>query len=98
MGQPLGIVGASQAMARLGLCQLPEGVGTKELVVAGSVAGIGFTMALFIGQLAFVDGASLGVAKLSVLLGSLVAGLAGMVCGLVLLPRAPHGRRQPPMS
>ena len=89
-GKPVGIVAASLITSKLGLCQLPRGVGYRGLLVVGSVAGIGFTMALFIAQLAFPGIASLSVAKLSVLVGSLVAGVAGILLGLLLLdPPAP---------
>jgi NhaA family Na+:H+ antiporter len=56
-------------------------------LVVGAVGGIGFTMALFIAQLAFADPARLGIAKLAVLLGSLIAGVGGLVAGMVLLPK-----------
>ncbi len=52
----------------------------------GCVAGIGFTMALFIGALAFPGGVMLAVAKLAVLVASLVAGLGGLAVGLRVLP------------
>ncbi len=88
LGKPLGIVGISLVTAKLGLCQLPRGVDVRGLLVVGSVGGIGFTMALFVAQLAFTDAEQLGVAKLAVLLGSFAAGIAGLLMGVLLLPKA----------
>jgi NhaA family Na+:H+ antiporter len=55
--------------------------------VVGFVSGIGFTMALFIGSLAFQSPAALDVSKLAVLIASAVAGVAGLLIGLFVLPR-----------
>jgi NhaA family Na+:H+ antiporter len=64
---------------------LPAGLRGRHLLVLGVVAGIGFTMSLFIAQLAFVTPEHLGAAKLGVLLGSVVAGLAALALGRALL-------------
>jgi NhaA family Na+:H+ antiporter len=82
VGKPLGIVGVSLLAARAGICSLPRGVDARGLLVVGAVGGIGFTMALFIAQLAFVDPTRLGVAKIAVLAGSLLAGVFGVLVGL----------------
>ena len=65
---------------------LPRGVRWRELLVLGAVAGVGFTMAIFIASLAFVDPPELDQAKIAVLGASAVAGVAGLVLGWVLLP------------
>lgn len=91
IGKPLGIVGASLLSARLGLCALPRGVDWRGLLVVGMVGGIGFTMALFIAELAFQSPLCLGIAKLAVLIGSLASGILGMAAGLTLL--AKRGQR-----
>lgn len=82
LGKPIGIVAVSLLAARVGLCALPRGVDARGLLVVGTVGGIGFTMALFIAQLAFVDPVRLGVAKIAVLVGSLLAGIFGIMVGL----------------
>ncbi len=87
IGKPVGIVAASLLTARLGLAALPRGVGLRGLLVVGMVGGIGFTMALFIAQLAFSDPVFLGAAKVAVLAGSCTAGIVGALCGVVLLPK-----------
>ena len=78
LGKPLGILGACWLAQATGIARLPEGVPLTALLGVGFLAGIGFTMALFIGALAFGDGPVLDQAKLGVLLASLLAALAGL--------------------
>jgi Na+:H+ antiporter, NhaA family len=88
LGKPIGIFLVSLVTVKLGLCSLPHGVDRRGLLVVGTVGGIGFTMSLFIAELAFGDAAQLNVAKVAVLIGSVVAGVAGIAVGSTLLPRA----------
>jgi len=76
LGKPLGIVAA----CRLAKAELPA----RGLAVMGAVAGIGFTMSIFIAQLAFPPGPLLATAKLAILAGSLVAALIGLAAGAIL--------------
>lgn len=92
LGKPIGIVGASFLVSALGLAQFPRGVDWRGLLVVGAVGGIGFTMSIFIADLAFSNPELLGVAKLSVLVASLLAGTFGFVAGLLLLPKK-HPRK-----
>ena len=62
---------------RLKLAELPAGITFRHIVGAGFLAGIGFTMALFIANLAFADAELLSAAKIGVLLASAAAGLLG---------------------
>jgi Na+:H+ antiporter, NhaA family len=78
LGKPLGILLFSVVAVRTGVAQLPEGVGWGVLASGGCLAGIGFTMALFIAGLA-LDGALLDAAKLGVLGASLFSAAAGML-------------------
>ena len=73
LGKPLGILAASWLAERLGLITLPAGVGWGGIAVIGALAGIGFTMSIFIGSLAFEEGVLLDSMKLGVLGGSLVS-------------------------
>lgn len=82
IGKPLGVLLVSSILLRLRVASLPVGLTARHLVVLGVVAGIGFTMALFIAQLAFRDPVMLGAAKLGVLAGS-----AGAACLALLLGR-----------
>jgi len=86
VGKPLGIVGFSWVSIRLGLCMLPQGVTWAGMYVVGAAGGIGFTMAIFIGELAFSD-AMLTVGKLGVLVGTIVASALALTAGVVLLPK-----------
>ncbi|MBL9007181.1 MAG: Na+/H+ antiporter NhaA [Myxococcales bacterium] len=94
-GKPLGIFAASLLSIKLGLASLPRGLGLRHLVVLGVVAGIGFTMSLFIAQLAFTDAGLLGSAKLGVLAASVTAGTLSVLIGHALLPpqlSVPHAQ------
>ncbi len=86
VGKPLGVLLACFLAVRLGLSRLPTGVTARQLVVVGVVAGVGFTMALFIAQLAFPEPRLLSAAKVGILLASGVAGVIAFVMGRVLLP------------
>jgi len=88
LGKPLGILLASWAMLRLRLGILPAGIDRRHLIVLGAVGGIGFTMALFVAQLAFSDPAQMAAAKLGVLGASGAAALLGLGLGRLLLPAA----------
>ncbi|MGQ9657225.1 MAG: Na+/H+ antiporter NhaA [Fimbriimonadales bacterium] len=76
IGKPLGISLFAWLALRLGLAQLPRGINFAHIVGVGFLAGIGFTMALFIGGLAF-SGDELNYAKLGILSGSALAGVIG---------------------
>ena len=77
VGKPLGIFAFSWVAVAAGWARKPDDVGWPMLAGAGMLAGIGFTMSLFIANLAF-DGGSLSAAKLGVLVASLIAGAIGM--------------------
>jgi len=76
-GKLLGIVGFSWMAVRLGVGSLPRGVGWRHLVGVGLLAGIGFTVSLFITGLAFDDLELVSEAKIGILGASVVAGAAG---------------------
>ena len=87
VGKPVGVIGASWLMVRMGWCRLPPGVSWGGVLLTGLLAGIGFTMSIFIAMLAFVDESLLSAAKLGVLLGSTVAALIGLGWGLIYIRR-----------
>jgi Na+:H+ antiporter, NhaA family len=74
VGKQLGILGASWVVVKTGWAELPAGVGWRHVWGAGWVAGIGFTMSLFIGELAF-GSADLNIAKIAILVASVLAAL-----------------------
>ena len=78
LGKFVGIGSFSWLAIRLGVARLPPGVAWSHLLGAAWLGGIGFTMSLFISQLAFQDPAQLELAKIGILLGSLLAALIGL--------------------
>jgi NhaA family Na+:H+ antiporter len=77
LGKFVGVAGATVLGARSGVGRLPSGVGTRHVLGAGAVAGIGFTVSLFVTGLAFDDPTLEAQAKIGILAGSLVAAVAG---------------------
>lgn len=86
VGKPLGVLGLSWAAARAGIVALPDGASWRAFSVVGAAASVGFTMALFVAQLAFPPGTLLETAKLAVLVGSTVGGVAAWGFGRLVLP------------
>lgn len=82
VGKPLGIFLACRLAVSLKLCQLAEGVTWSGILLIGLLAGIGFTMSIFIGTLAFDNLALLNAAKLGVLVASLSAAVLGLTWGV----------------
>jgi NhaA family Na+:H+ antiporter len=79
VGKPVGITLFSWLAVKAGVAELPEGVTWLHVAGVGLLAGVGFTMALFIGGLAFTDTVHVEQAKLGVLFGSLASGALGYV-------------------
>ena len=80
IGKQAGILAAAWLVVRMGWADLPAGVTWRHIWGAGCVAGIGFTMSLFIGELAFADSpALLDVAKVAILAASIAAASIGWV-------------------
>ena len=78
-GKQIGLTLFSWVAVRLGWASLPAGVNWKHIYGAGWLAGIGFTMSIFIATLAF-DGEDLNAAKTAILAASLLAGFGGAIC------------------
>lgn len=83
IGKPLGILAMTFICSKLGISSLPEGSTFKHILGVGLLAGIGFTMSIFISILSFSDPLHINEAKLSILLTSLVAGVLGYIVLLV---------------
>jgi NhaA family Na+:H+ antiporter len=88
-GKPVGVLLASKLLVAAKAATLPPRVGGRELGVLGALAGIGFTMSLFIAQLAFPEGQYLAAAKLGIIAGSLIAALIAAAITLFRRPRLP---------
>ncbi|MNH91803.1 Na(+)/H(+) antiporter NhaA [compost metagenome] len=92
VGKPLGVIFASYLLVKFKWCEFPTGVSWFGIVLVGLLAGIGFTMSIFIASLAFDDAALLAASKLSVLCASSVAAVLGL--SWVWIRRLPK-REQP---
>ncbi|WP_209347122.1 Na+/H+ antiporter NhaA [Pontixanthobacter sp. CEM42] len=78
VGKQVGIVGFAWIAEKTGIASLPEGISWMQIWGLSLIAGIGFTMSLFIGNLAFASPEQIAAVKLGVLSGSLVAALGGV--------------------
>jgi NhaA family Na+:H+ antiporter len=80
LGKPLGIVGLCVLAVAAGWCRLPVGLGWRHIAGAGLLSGIGFTMSIFITNLAFTGNPELiNGSKMAVLSASVAAGICGML-------------------
>ena len=87
LGKSLGITFFSWAAVKTGLADLPQGVKWPQLFAASWLAGIGFTMSLFIASSAFDEPAILDLAKMDILIASVLAALIGFALIVVTSPR-----------
>ena len=77
VGNPLGVLGMTWLAVRLGIGQLPSAVRWRHVLGVGFLAGIGFTVAIFVSGIAFDDPALVAQAKIGIFGASLIAGVAG---------------------
>ena len=97
-GKLIGIGGLSLLAVKLGIGQLPEGTRPKHIIGVGMIGGIGFTMSIFIAELAFYgQQRELILAKTGVLFASVIAGLAGFFW-LYLTAGTDSPRREEPVA
>lgn len=87
IGKPIGVFLCSFLVVKSGLTKLPEGVNWGMVLGVGFIAGIGFTMSLFIGILAFADPAHAAGVRFGVLSGSTVAAILGYILVKISLPK-----------
>ena len=86
-GKQIGILFFSWAAVKSGRANLPAGVTWAQIWGASCLAGIGFTMSIFIDELAFKDPAIIDEAKVGVLMASLIAGVLGYTVLRMVLPK-----------
>ena len=84
LGKPIGVFAATFLAVKCGACTLPEGVNWRGVLLVGMLAGIGFTMAIFVAGLAFTDAALLGAAKMGILGASATAAVIGLIYGFAM--------------
>ncbi|HWC18476.1 MAG TPA: Na+/H+ antiporter NhaA [Terriglobales bacterium] len=89
LGKPIGIWLFSMLAVRTGIALPLENIYSRQILGCGSLCGIGFTMALFVAELAFGEGDSLAVSKLAILGASFVSAMVGSV--LLTQAAKPHG-------
>ena len=89
LGKPLGITIACIIATKLGVAALPRGVSWRHMLGAGMLGGIGFTMAIFIANLAFNSNETLQHAKLAILVASALSAIAGSII-LITCKSAPE--------
>ncbi len=77
LGKQIGVFGATWLMVKSGLAQLPHGVSWAHIYGLSALAGIGFTMSLFIGGLSFDDATLMNEVRLGVLLASVISAVIG---------------------
>ncbi len=87
LGKPIGIVVFSCLATRSGMAKMLDGISWRQILGVGMLGGIGFTMSLFIANLAFGDTPALELAKVGILAASVVSGIAGAI--VLLKPKAP---------
>ncbi len=92
VGKLVGVTAFTWLAVRLRIGTLPAGVSWRQFVGIGAVAGIGFTVSLFVTGLAFTDPALQDDAKIGILAASAVAG----ILGALILRRAASGRAEQP--
>lgn len=89
LGKPVGIALTSFALIAAGVCALPGDMNRKQLLGAGLLGGIGFTMSIFITNLAFAgDPTTINASKIAILSASLIAGILGFICLWIVTSRA----------
>ena len=79
VGKQLGVFGAVWLAVKVGLAERPETLSWRKIYGAACLAGIGFTMSLFIGSLAFGDVTNQNAVRIGVLSGSILSGLMGAI-------------------
>ena len=88
VGKTIGLTAGVALAVALGLSRLPAGVRWAHVVGVAALAGIGFTVSLFIADLAYTDPADLDAAKIGVLGGSVVAAIVGLLALLLVSRRS----------
>lgn len=79
VGKPVGLVAAAWLAVKSGIAVKPNAYSWRQLCGAGALGGIGFTMSLFISDLAFTDAGSLAASKIAIFMASIIAGALGVM-------------------
>jgi len=79
VGKPIGIVGFTYLAEKLKIVKKPDDLGWDEIIAVGFLGGIGFTMSIFITQLAFIDQSMVAAVKIGIFFASFIAGIIGVL-------------------
>ena len=79
LGKPIGIISVTALLVKIGFARLPRGVTKSQVIAVGIMGGLGFTMSILISGLAFSDPSEVLAAKCAIMVGSLVASVAGLL-------------------
>jgi NhaA family Na+:H+ antiporter len=79
LGKPIGIVGFTYLASKLKITSKPDNLSWSEVVAVGFIGGIGFTMSIFITNLAFVDESIISAVKLGIFIASFIAATIGIM-------------------
>ncbi|MBF9034715.1 Na+/H+ antiporter NhaA [Rhodobacterales bacterium HKCCE2091] len=96
LGKQIGVFGITMLMIRMGFARMPHGATALHLYGVACLAGVGFTMSLFIGSLSFADPALMNDVRLGVLGGSIVSGIIGY--GALMLAGRPDPEEAAPRT
>jgi NhaA family Na+:H+ antiporter len=88
IGKQIGVMGATVLAVKTGFARLPQDVTWRHIYGIAALTGVGFTMSLFIGSLAFGADDKMNAVRLGVLLGSVVSGLFGYAILRTAPPKA----------
>lgn len=94
IGKPVGILLFTSLAVVIGICKLPAGLSWKLIAGVGILAGIGFTMSIFIALLAFDNQEYIDTAKISIMIASLVAAVVGLIVLKLILKKRRHTAKQ----
>ncbi len=87
VGKPVGILLFAGLAVMLGISNLPEGLKWKHIAGTAMLAGIGFTMSIFVALLAFDDAGFIAIAKISIIAASVLAAILGLLSLHLMLPK-----------
>jgi NhaA family Na+:H+ antiporter len=79
IGKPIGVIGMTTLLVKLGPFSLPHPMDWRQLVIVGLLSGVGFTMSILIAGLAFTNLAEVNAAKCAVLAAAVIASAAGLL-------------------
>lgn len=85
-GKPVGILLFTALAVAFGICKLPQGLNWKHITGTGMLAGIGFTMSIFVALLAFDNNENIDTAKISIIVASVIAATLGLITLKIILP------------